>query len=47
MFQRYKRCSWEIEDKPEDDEDGELALLWLLATESGIFVRYTTAKTIF
>ncbi len=24
MFQRYKRCSWEIEDKPEDDEDGEL-----------------------
>jgi len=21
MFQRYKRCSWEIEDKPEDDED--------------------------
>ncbi|KAF9534222.1 hypothetical protein CPB83DRAFT_755761 [Crepidotus variabilis] len=21
LFQRYKRCSWEIEDKPEDDED--------------------------
>jgi hypothetical protein len=22
MFQRYKRCPWEIEAKPEDDEDG-------------------------
>lgn len=23
LFQRYKRCNWEIEGKPEDDEDGE------------------------
>ncbi|KAH9938204.1 UPF0183-domain-containing protein [Fomitopsis serialis] len=22
LFQRYKRCPWEIEGKPEDDEDG-------------------------
>ena len=22
LFQRYKRCNWEIERKPEDDEDG-------------------------
>ena len=22
LFQRYKRCSWEIEGSPEDDEDG-------------------------
>jgi hypothetical protein len=22
MFQRYKRCPWEIEGAPEDDEDG-------------------------
>jgi len=21
LFQRYKRCPWEIEGKPEDDED--------------------------
>jgi len=21
LFQRYKRCNWEIEGKPEDDED--------------------------
>ena len=24
LFQRYKRCNWEIERKPEDDEDGGL-----------------------
>lgn len=23
MFQRYQRCPWEIEGKPEDEEDGE------------------------
>ncbi|GAV98916.1 UPF0183-domain-containing protein [Lentinula edodes] len=23
LFQVYKRCNWEIEGKPEDDEDGE------------------------
>ena len=22
MFQRYQRCPWEIEGKPEDEEDG-------------------------
>jgi hypothetical protein len=22
LFQRYKRCPWQIEGKPEDDEDG-------------------------
>jgi len=22
LFQRYKRCNWELEGKPEDDEDG-------------------------
>ena len=24
LFQRYKRCNWEIEGTPEDDEDGNL-----------------------
>ncbi|KAF5387713.1 hypothetical protein D9615_000496 [Tricholomella constricta] len=27
LFQRYKRCNWEIEGKPEDDEDGNVLLL--------------------
>jgi Uncharacterised protein family (UPF0183) len=29
LFQRYKRCNWEIEGKPEDDEDGNQPLLSL------------------
>lgn len=24
QFQRYKRCIWELEGQPEDDEDGKL-----------------------
>jgi hypothetical protein len=30
MFQRYKRCPWEIEGKPEDDEDGAPLSFYLL-----------------
>jgi hypothetical protein len=25
LFQRYKRCPWQLEGKPEDDEDGNLS----------------------
>ncbi|KAG6911189.1 hypothetical protein DXG01_003056 [Tephrocybe rancida] len=27
LFQRYKRCNWEIEGEPEDDEDGTISIL--------------------
>lgn len=29
MFQRYKRCNWEIEGNPEDDEDGKSVLSYI------------------
>lgn len=30
LFQRYKRCNWEIEGKPEDDEDGKCMDLFIV-----------------
>ncbi|PFH52810.1 hypothetical protein AMATHDRAFT_1853 [Amanita thiersii Skay4041] len=30
LFQRYKRCCWEIEGAPEDDEDGNVPYRWLV-----------------
>jgi hypothetical protein len=38
LFQRYKRCNWEIQGTPEDDEDGGVSFGSIFATTDVLLV---------